>query len=281
MLFILFPVCVFFIVFQATMPVIIVQQRYNMDFEQLVNWIVTTPSLIEGNHIITDSTPFMNSNVNISNYYQGNSRLGFIYQYLCSELFQHSDHYEFLAEEIQIIKDKKTLGAIDFILKNKIDNTFEHWEVAVKFYLLFDGVWYGPNPQDRLDKKLHHMMTHQLKMSQTDVFKDEYPQWLTLSPKLLMQGRLYVNPFQCESIPKYCLENRINKERINGCWCYQSEIEKILEPIYPLEKWQWIVGDTDTTSRDPITSFGDRFIHCQSATGIFWFIVPNHWPKQH
>jgi hypothetical protein len=46
----------------------------------------------------------------------------------------------------------------------------EHWEVAVKFYLLLGDretwqCWVGPNQRDRLDKKVNRMRDHQLTLS--------------------------------------------------------------------------------------------------------------------
>ncbi|TOH24507.1 DUF1853 family protein, partial [Vibrio parahaemolyticus] len=78
--------------------------------------------------------------------YQGNPRLGFLYQHLCTAALANSEEYEILAEEIQLNdSDGKTIGAIDLILKNRTLDQLEHWEVAIKFYLLHEGVWYGPN----------------------------------------------------------------------------------------------------------------------------------------
>jgi len=65
----------------------------------------------------------------------------------------------------------RTLGAFDFILQNNLGG-FEHWEVAIKFYLLHGSgqawdQWIGPGRRDRLDKKLLRMMNHQLPLSDT------------------------------------------------------------------------------------------------------------------
>ena len=76
--------------------------------------------------------------------YRGNPRLGFIYQYLSTQLLISSGRYSLELEEFQINDTNgQTLGAIDLILKNHQTNMQEHWEVAIKFYLLHQGIWYG------------------------------------------------------------------------------------------------------------------------------------------
>lgn len=262
------------------MFVIIVQLRENMELEQIANWIITRPGLIQGDSVIVGKAPFSHSQLSFNNDYQGNPFLGFIYQHVCAELFNSSPNYQLLAEEIQLIQDKETIGAIDFIAKNNQTRNIEQWEVAIKFFLLHKGLWYGPNPQDRLDKKLDRMLNHQLIMSQTQLFKTTYPQWSdkAILPKLLMQGRLYVNPFRPETIPEHCLGLPINKNRIKGYWCYQDEISKIPDAIYPLEKWQWMTGNSE--NREQPVQIEGRFTHGQTQNGTFWFIVPSHWPNK-
>lgn len=247
-----------------------------MELEQIANWIITRSGLLQGNEIIADSSPFRFQSDVLNTHYQGNRRLGFIYQHVCAELFHASPDYQLLAEEIQLIEDKKTLGAIDFITRNNRQHCFEQWEVAIKFFLLYDGLWYGPNSQDRLDKKLDRMLTHQLLMSKTDLFQRSYPQWHEVIPKLLMQGRLYINPFRQETIPTHSLGTPINKDRVKGYWCFESEASKIPYPIYPLEKWQWITGTNN--KQKPLSQLCGQFTHGQTQDGTFWFIVPNHWP---
>ncbi|MCE0494551.1 DUF1853 family protein [Vibrio salinus] len=247
-----------------------------MELDQIANWIMTHPGLLQGNSVIADNAPFSSVPLSMHHAYQGNPRLGFIYQHVCSELFNASPEYQLLAEEIQLIRDKKTLGAIDFIAHNIRTQHIEHWEVAIKFYLLHDELWYGPNPKDRLDKKLDRMLHHQLAINQTSVFRERFPQWENVDPKLLMQGRLYTNPFRNERIPTHCFEFPVNQSQITGHWCYRNEVSQIPEPIYPLEKWQWMAGHNGAITKN--VQSHTQFTHYQSASGTFWFIVPEHWP---
>ena len=52
-----------------------------------------------------------------------------------SEWIKQSDSYELIAENIQIIENKQTLGEFDFITRRLLDNQLIHIELIYKFYL--------------------------------------------------------------------------------------------------------------------------------------------------
>ncbi|OEF24025.1 DUF1853 family protein [Vibrio rumoiensis] len=246
-------------------------------FEQISTWIASTPPLLKPDGQKLIATPFHNDYRVSPVSYNGNSRLGFWYQHLCMQHFQSHPDYQLLAEEIQLNHNGRTLGAIDFIVENQLDQTTEHWEVAIKFYLLFEGLWYGPNSKDRLDLKLSHMLEHQLEMSRHDYFVQQYPDLNNIQPKLLMQGRLYTNPFQKQRIPSHCLNHEIETSQINGYWCFWHEFQKIDEALYLLKKGQWLTGRNEHNPQ--LTEAMVDFVHCQSESGDFWFILPDRWPN--
>lgn len=248
--------------------------------KEFLSWIRTSPSLMMNDHRISPYFPSVNtdSDVTVHSDYDGNPRLGFLYQELCRRQFDASHEYQVIVEELQLQQNNRTIGAIDFILDNLATEQIEHWEVAIKFYLLKDGYWYGPNAKDRLDKKLHRMLEHQLMMTRTEAFQALYPNIDDISQHLLMQGRLYVNPFEKTTVPEYCLGLKINPERVTGFWCYQSQFERVTEPLYQLSKPLWATG-FNNENKVPVTELPQHFIHCQSETGQFWFIVPDDWPQ--
>lgn len=247
-----------------------------MNLRLLSDWIITTPSLLLGSVPIEVFSPFSQPSPLNFPPYTGNRRLGFLYQYLCAQLFHHSDRYVSVEDELQINHQGKTLGAVDFVVKT-MEGEWQHWEVAIKFYLLHQGYWYGPNAKDRLDIKIKHMLEKQLPFSHSPHFCEAYPQFGTPSQHLLMQGRLYTNPFEPEEVPTHCAAITLNPDRIVGHWCFQHQQHLINEPLYLLDKPQWITGK----SSDCELYQGDAtgFVHCQSLSGTFWFIVPNSWPN--
>lgn len=246
-----------------------------MNLEKMARWICETPGLFLDKAPIAGRAPFHLSSRPLPAY-QGNRRLGFIYQYLCAELFYTIPGYFHIEEEIQLNHAGRTVGAIDFLASTAPGIADEHWEVAIKFYLLHQGHWFGPNAKDRLDLKLNRMLTHQLALSATDLFRESVTGWDRIKPRLLMQGRLYTNPFETEAVPSDCLGYELNPERIEGFWCYHHQSPGIHEPLYELTKPQWLTGkEADSPLYCPTP---DRFVHCQSESGQFWFIMPASWP---
>ena len=80
-----------------------------------------------------------------------------------------ADH-TLVAHNLQVHDGGRTLGEFDALVEH--EDQLEHWEFAVKFYLGTHDLtaphhWFGPNPQDRLDLKLSHMLQHQMQLGST------------------------------------------------------------------------------------------------------------------
>lgn len=246
-------------------------------FTRFYQWLTATPPLFELTPPFCSLTTLDPAPLD-SQPYTGNARLGFVYQYLVTQALNNSKRYDVVLDELQIQSPEgRTLGAIDLIVYDHQASQHQHWELAIKFYLLHNGRWYGPNAHDQLDKKLDRMLNHQLLMSQTAGFVEQYPQYQPLESKLLLQGRLYINPFQPETIPSHCLGYALNPSQISGYWCYASQWEQINKPLFALDKHQWAVGNGE--EGEPVTLDSERFVHAQTRDGEFWFIVPDTWPN--
>jgi hypothetical protein len=95
-----------------------------------------------------------------------------------------SNEYEIKKSNIQIIKDKNTLGELDFILYNKVKKYFEHIELVYKYYLYddrFKNEWdryIGPNRDDTFVKKLNKLKEKQFPL----LFNDETQKYLRNIP---------------------------------------------------------------------------------------------------
>lgn len=245
--------------------------------QRFYQWIADSPPLFYLQPPFATLEDVSAASLNESEEYKGNPRLGFLYQHLCTTLLENSQRYQIIADEIQLNDDNgQTIGAIDLLLKNTESNQVEHWEVAIKFYLLHKGIWYGPNAHDQLHKKLDRMLTHQLKMSKRPELQQIVPLDTPPEERLLMQGRLYINPFSTETTPTECLGFELNPNQITGFWCYKSQWDLIGQPLYHLHKPCWAIGTDDFSQ--PIEKPSDRFIHAQTKDGQFWFVVPDSWP---
>ena len=90
--------------------------------------------------------------------------VGHYFETLVRFFIEDGPHFELLAHNLQVHVDKRTLGAMDFVVRDQF-GAVEHWEVAVKFYLGASEIprwssWIGPNQRDRLDIKLQRMRDH-------------------------------------------------------------------------------------------------------------------------
>src|SRR5690554_7458300 len=84
-------------------------------------------------------------------------RLGHYFERLYEVLLKDLLGWELLLKNQQIKADNRTIGELDFVVRNRQTGCLEHHEIAIKYYL---GVnedetgtrWYGPNAKDR-DRK--------------------------------------------------------------------------------------------------------------------------------
>lgn len=94
-------------------------------------------------------------------------RLGKLVEQFLSAKLNQSSYFSEIIENIQIQKDKRTIGELDFILKH--EKRTIHLEAIYKFYLYDPLVgnteldnWIGPNRKDSLNYKLEKLVSKQL-----------------------------------------------------------------------------------------------------------------------
>ncbi|WP_413110551.1 DUF1853 family protein [Thaumasiovibrio sp. DFM-14] len=211
---------------------------------------------------------------NIQQPYNGGTRLGLYYQWLVSETLKASSSYQVLAEELQIIQSGRTIGALDFLLHNQRSNQIEHWEVAIKFYLHYQGKWLGPNAHDQLDKKYHHMRDKQLGLTLHPAYKEQYGEKLGRAQKhrLIMQGILFHHID--ESPPP--LPQWINPNVYQACWAYYDQVTP--SQWQKLDKMQWIAPPLFTGSNLQLSD-DVKPAQCINQGGERLFIMPRTWPR--
>ncbi|MEH6407427.1 MAG: DUF1853 family protein, partial [Leeuwenhoekiella sp.] len=98
-----------------------------------------------------------------------NIRLGQRMEYFMEAAINATPRYELIAKNLQIIHNKRTLGEIDFLIRDLNENKVIHLELVYKFYL-FDPLysenkyacWIGPNRKDSLPLKINKLREHQL-----------------------------------------------------------------------------------------------------------------------
>ncbi len=202
-------------------------------------------------------------------------RLGFYYQWLISESIRQSTSHDIIAEEVQLIENKRTVGAIDFLVRNKSQQQIEHWEVAIKFYLHHEGSWLGPNAKDSLIKKVTRMKSHQLKLCETTAYKNQHAgQWgFPVQTRAIIQGFL----FHHINEPMPALPAGCDKASLSGLWAFAHEIDRSQWRI--IHKTQWL-SLPEFNDAELIPTQIERPYQCINKQKQRLFLVPDQWPSQ-
>ena len=189
------------------------------------------------------------------------------------------------AADRQIQIAGRTLGAPDLLLSGKGETW--HIELAVKFYLCHparDGLqasdWLGPGTNDRLDRKLHRVHTHQLHLLQRpDVQQWLREQRLPLPTRYaaILKGVLFQNWKQPQRTP--------GEIQPAGRWCHLDDLPEALTSAQLLRRGQWLGGHGDCrllSEQSLYSAVAEHLQHTGSAQlssqNVRWFVVPNQWP---
>ncbi|CDF79363.1 conserved hypothetical protein (DUF1853) [Formosa agariphila KMM 3901] len=172
-------------------------------------------------------------------------RLGkLVERFVDVELTAH-DNIEIIAENLQIQKEKRTLGEIDCILKR--DEQLIHLEIIYKFYLYDPEVgitefdhWIGPNRKDSLVDKLTKLHEKQLPLlfnpetkKYLDAFEissDHIEQQVYFKAQLFLPYGLKTNVF-----------TELNPDCVTGFYIRHTELELFQDcKFYMPKKTDWL-----------------------------------------
>lgn len=109
-----------------------------------------------------------------------------------------NERYCLLKRGLKVNDEDRTLGELDFIVRDNQTHQIEHWEVAVKFYLghapgHHTGNWIGPSLRDRLDRKIKRLRDHQMPMHQHPLCQEllRAEGWEVKTSRAIVKGRLF------------------------------------------------------------------------------------------
>ena len=222
--------------------------------------------------------------------------LGKYFEMLIQFIFENFDGFELITKGLQVLKNNRTIGEIDFIFKNLADNKTTHLEVAVKYYMGFKSsakhsMWIGPNGMDNLAGKIQKFTT-QLSMSAiAEELNDLTP--ASFERKVILKGYFFKH-INSDLMPYF-----FNPEALTGQWLFISELDKIIHSnkkytIIPKRLWLGFYFDETLEIFDNTTV--DKIVHAEIeriGKGILlaelylgknqiktkYMVVPDRWPS--
>ncbi len=186
-------------------------------------------------------------------------RLGLYHEALWHFFLQQDQEVELVTTNCQVIQGARTIGEFDVIYRDLQRQHYVHLELAFKIYLQSPpqeraglDQWLGPNVNDRLDRKLEHMLNHQCRLSMhaagrqllQSIGIDHVETEISLRGYLLHDERSNQDPR---------LPDLLNPGLQTGQWSPVSKVIPLLERAerwYPLPRLGWIsqlgplVGDS-------------------------------------
>lgn len=158
-------------------------------------------------------------------------RLGHYFERLYECLLTDLLGWELLLKNQPVRSNGITLGELDFIVRNPVDQVVEHHEIAVKFYLGHRDSdqtaprWYGPNSKDRLDLKTARLISHQSRLTEKPETRALLHS-LNIPPptrtRIFMPGYLFYPANR--QLP---LSEQVPPDHLRGEWFYIDELDRM------------------------------------------------------
>ena len=173
-------------------------------------------------------------------------RLGKYIERLVSFQLAQENAIDILCENVQIQKEKRTLGELDCILKQ--ENTVIHLEIIYKFYLYDAAVgnseiehFIGPNRKDSLLEKLTKLKEKQLPLLYSDECKT-YLSSINLESSSIQQQVYFKAQLFVPLSDRKIQLRQLNTDCIIGFYIHQKEIHQFVDnKFYIPNKKDWIV----------------------------------------
>ena len=174
-----------------------------------------------------------------------NPRLGYYFERLYECVVTHLMGWPLLAKNLQV-RDAagRTLGELDFVVRNPHTGAVEHHEIAVKFYLGYAAegehtLWYGPNSHDRLDLKTHRLLEHQSRLGERPEARARLAELgidEPMQPRIFMPGYLFYPTGQTVALP-----DSVPGDHLRGHWLYHNAAQALDTGHWvPLHKPHWL-----------------------------------------
>lgn len=179
-----------------------------------------------------------------------NLRLGHQMETVFKELIERSTSYEMILHNIPLVREKRTIGEIDFILRNLLQDQIIHVELTYKFYVIDTNIsepihrLVGPNRRDMFFTKLEKIKNRQFSLlhekEATDVLEAHQLTVENIEQQCCFKAQLFV-PYQNESVHI----RPLNQKCIRGYWIafddFNSEYFRKFTYYIP-KKREWVIA---------------------------------------
>jgi hypothetical protein len=153
--------------------------------------------------------------------------------------FTHHPDFQLLLSNIQVKQQERTLGEIDFILKDHWSEETYHLEIACKYYYAHApsadwNEWWGPNHQDRLALKMQkfHAQTGLLRTAEGRAVMRSHG--LKRMPSaVLLKGYLF---FPYNQLGAYPAPHLAFKRHNSGWYVHRNDLA-----IFKGDTPQWVI----------------------------------------
>ena len=220
-------------------------------------------------------------------------KLGHLYEQALSRLLESSADFELLASHLQVFAESgRTLGELDFLLHDLVQDQYLHLELAVKFYLAVKGRdgWQfpGPDPRDNWQRKLERLRRHQLQLSRLPETRQLLRQRFgieAIETRQLIYGCLFL-PMGRAEFPQ--LDFMSATARL-GRWLYLSEwpqyfpkcteVRIIPKAFWPVELSPQAKGQLEVVSAAHLHQLATErcTLFCLPDSTEPYFLVPPSW----
>lgn len=267
--------------------------------QEMARWLVFSPPLLKQSEILSNRLKgWWDKGHECLGTWEGlprQRRLGRIAEDLLARYISSCEELELVHRGLAIRESGRTLGEIDFIVQTP--SGLEHWELAIKFYLLdlTSREFIGPNGKDRLHLKVEKMLNHQLPLGRhprvTELCDLQGKEPLTSHS--LVKGRLFY-PRSDES-GRSDFDHQIFPQKDDGIWVCESKLTE-LEKEWSREgkkfstigREAWLSRDLNVDhlsnqDREPLVpnKAYQGILHSQDqgSEEKRLFIVPTGWPN--
>jgi len=195
------------------------------------------------------------------------------------------DNLNLIAHNIQIHNEERTLGELDFILKDLSENQIFHIELMYKFYVYDPDFstemdrWIGPNRKDSLLQKIKKVKINQLPLLHTPEVK-KYLKSLDIKSEDIQQEICFkASLFIPKELSTYNFPH-INKECIIGFWVHLKDFsnydKKDLKFFAP-EKQDWPVDPKHGVEWFSFKRINEQIqhLHLRKKSPLIWIKQPD------